>query len=263
MARKGEAAPSASKLFKYRSLRGDSRLHAERLIVQSEAYFASPATFNDPLDCRVPQVGIGGSDDDLREKLKEEFACRQGLRLEDAAARAEDIIRQGVHRQPEALEAMRRDLQKDVDGLGVFCASERPDDPLMWAHYADCHNGFCVEFQHSGSDLLNGAQRVIYSDTRPSTTYLGSREDDSVNVLLTKALCWEYEAEWRRFELDRGPGPYLFPPEEITGVIFGIRMSEGDRSQVLRWVRERPTPTAVSEARLSSDKFQLEIVALA
>ncbi len=30
--------------------------------------------------------------------------------------------------------------------LGVICFSERSDSLLMWSHYADNHNGICIEF---------------------------------------------------------------------------------------------------------------------
>lgn len=29
---------------------------------------------------------------------------------------------------------------------GILCLAEAPDNLLMWAHYADCHRGFVVQF---------------------------------------------------------------------------------------------------------------------
>lgn len=114
----------------------------------------------------------------------------------------------------------------------MACFSENIKSPLMWAHYADNHKGFAIEYDFRGNDISQCANcrnrscnnikwaaiyPMIYSDTRFDATqygkwyiehcmkiYLGIREetvfDDEflfTKVALHKSNDWEYEKEWR------------------------------------------------------------------
>ena len=254
------ATPS---LYKYRSLRGLSRLHAERLLVHNEIYFASPASFNDPFDCQV-RISMGGSDDSHRENLRGLFdRFKPELPPEQVEQQVDAIIKQGVHRKPEVLERVTKDLQKEVNGLGVFCMTAKPNDILMWSHYADGHAGFCVKFRHHNEPFLGRSQPVVYREQYPRAVYLeDSSYEQFEKVVLTKAEFWGYEQEWRVLEIKSGPGVYSLPPELLCGVILGYRMSPEDRRQVREWVEGRDPASVVYEARLKKDKFGLDIVAI-
>ncbi len=67
----------------------------------------------------------------------------------------------------QALDGMRRDLQKDVDGAGILSLSKVRDDILMWTHYADRHRGLCFEFDGSANcNFFGEAQPVVYGEYR-------------------------------------------------------------------------------------------------
>jgi hypothetical protein len=40
--------------------------------------------------------------------------------------------------------------------LRVCCLSEVPDDLLMWGHYADSHQGFCLEITPANDPSMHG-----------------------------------------------------------------------------------------------------------
>jgi hypothetical protein len=56
-----------SRLYKYRSLMGESRDHTRRAIVDTEVYFSRCTQFNDPFDCRLNVRGE--TDDKLRRQM--------------------------------------------------------------------------------------------------------------------------------------------------------------------------------------------------
>jgi hypothetical protein len=56
------------KLYKYRSLAGDSRRYLEAILRDCKIYFASAADFNDPFDSRV-HMTFGGSPTQMRNYL--------------------------------------------------------------------------------------------------------------------------------------------------------------------------------------------------
>jgi hypothetical protein len=51
-------------------------------------------------------------------------------------------------------------------------------------------------------------------------------------VLFTKASIWEYESEWRIVADQHGSGPQI-QPFAISGVLFGYRMPEQPRMEVM------------------------------
>lgn len=247
------------KLYKYRSLSPPHRAYSEDLVVRHKAYFASPASFNDPFDGRVSM-----------QMTTDEVIVRQGLaemlqrRMPNAPLEQRDrMVEENVERflnDPAVLAGAVGDMQQHVDGIGVFCASERPDDILMWSHYAESHTGICIELQHDGGDLLNAALPVKYTDSRsPDMAFETSANDSVDNTLLTKSQSWSYEREWRRFELDRGVLALRFPARELTGLILGAKISDEDSNMVRSWMRNQPARVNLYQARLSDADFAVEI----
>jgi len=96
-----------------------------------------------------------------------------------------------------------RNFKKEVnDKTGFISFSRNWIDPLMWSHYADRHKGICLGFVIPRADAL----AVLYNDERLLAELDASDEDptklsaDLQDLLLyTKAKCWAYEDEVRRF----------------------------------------------------------------
>jgi len=250
----------AEYLYKYRTLDGPGRLYAERLLVYDEVYFASPRSFNDPFDSKA-RIAVGGTDDQHRANLLKLYSRKRPEMPEEARrARVEEIIRSGRHRDPTIYDETTKKTQAAIDAVGVFCLAETPASILMWAHYAGSHSGFCIQLLHQDEPFLGRAQKVEYSDTYPCILYPVDSDDAKVDKwLLTKADCWEYEAEWRVIE-QAGPGIYELPPQLLTGVILGSRVPETDRTQLRDWVLQRTPRPQLYEARPRPEEFALDIV---
>lgn len=131
-------------------------------------------------------------------------------------------------------------LDKLDESLGALCLCEERYNLLMWAHYAQSHEGFQIEFNPNLFDQTkpgtknNGTLlRVRYQERRPSG-FLDRLP--TLDILLSKSSHWSYEREWRVLRalneaaITKPGTPYsicLFdiPPEAVTGVVFGARMS--------------------------------------
>lgn len=114
--------------------------------------------------------------------------------------------------------------QKLSDIARMTCFSETNKNPLMWAHYAAGHTGFCVEYdikkiKKDPYGLLEHLFPVIYNDKRfigknynslgesldelrfaikDNVCYDGIEElDDILPFVLLKGSIWSYEQEWR------------------------------------------------------------------
>ena len=139
--------------------------------------------------------------------------------------------------------------QKFEELLGILCLTESPTNLLMWAHYADSHQGFVVEFdpespffdQRLGpDDELRHLRKVVYRSERPAVILT---EIEDFSPFLTKGQDWSYEAEWRMMmplsdasqvvgEGSTAVHLFQFPKSMVRGVILGCRMTEPKKTEI-------------------------------
>ena len=118
----------------------------------------------------------------------------------------------------------------------ITCLSEKRDETLMWAHYADSHKGFCLEYDmreymtSKDKSNISNCKPIIgpvhYSSHRFDATslvidMLESKLKSTLNIdnptylsddmlsfkcLLIKSDVWKYEKEWRLFTFNPTAG---------------------------------------------------------
>lgn len=75
------------------------------------------------------------------------------------AAKIAEIIK---HRRMTQVQAAELLGMPQPDSMGVVCLSEHGDDILMWSHYSDGHQGFCLEFDRERLEAWKFCQPVDY-----------------------------------------------------------------------------------------------------
>lgn len=227
-------------------IKGKTTYREERIFTHNKIYFPSPKKFNDPFDCRLPTISFEASDKEWLKYYEKNLG----------QATAEQKIREGQHKDPVHQKGFLTRFQKKIFKLGVLCLSEIPNNILMWAHYANGHKGFCLQFNNTGIR----AQKVKYTESYPEINYLLTPEDHQIEfTLLTKSNHWRYEKEWRIIEFQHGPGTCTFPKEKITGVIFGSEMPPERKQMIRQWVGGRIPPIEIYEAKKRDRKYGLDI----
>jgi hypothetical protein len=88
-----------------------------------------------------------------------------------------------------ALRAWKQEMSKQY-GLLCFCATWQ--NPLLWSHYAERHEGICLGFDVRD----DSAARVDYVNER-TPLQLPLTEGSMQRILFTKFSGWSYEEEWR------------------------------------------------------------------
>ena len=163
------------------------------------------------------------------------------------------------------------------EAIGVLSLTERPDNVLMWAHYAQQHQGLVIQFDETHAFFNNRdaagwsqVNKIAYSDERPLRA---SMVDLSIQeVFFTKGRDWEYEQEWRllrllsdchkNFSTPAGTVHLFYVPADcITGVILGCRMIKEDRDELLSLFAsdERYHHVKTYQIEIDPDKYQLNI----
>lgn len=276
-------------LFKYLSF-------SDKLLEQlcyDRVYYADPANFNDPLDCRpvvVPDLGRAELESLLAQLVvnrsaKEIDTAMKKVRLrgEKAAARRNALTESEARElvgeidynatNPEVDDpdayirdafglAIERELRKTHE-IGVLCLSSKFDSPLMWSHYADQHRGVCIEYDVSElrpealHKVSYGQSReVLASQIRDWVLHdnLAARQAIDKACLLTKSREWAYEGEWRLL----GEVGLQDSPMRLKSVIFGMRCADVLKYTVVKALQGGPQKVKFWEITQPTLRFELK-----
>ena len=183
-------------------------------------------------------------------------------------------------------EALKQGRKIISDQFKITCLSERMDSPLMWAHYANKHFGFCLEYDFTSTligprypDLLSAQLMLFpvhYTETRPLLTktifnsknilsYLKTKQIPKITFekimyeLLSKSNEWDYEREWRILNISGKSTMRLPKPRKI---FLGANIEDGAKQRIISIAKAKNIPIYqmfLSADRYKFDYYQLEI----
>lgn len=147
-----------------------------------------------------------------------------------------------------SLDGKMKELFDNMVLVGSLCTDYI--NPLMWAHYADSHKGFCVEYDFSDSDeeiLLPFP--VIYSKKMVGMPWKCCAHSDGtkspefsgrlIQAILTKHDVWQYEKEWRILLPSNAEANHKMP--KISCVYVGAFCSQENEQKILEIAKDRFT----------------------
>jgi hypothetical protein len=234
-----------SKLYRFQptTIPGDDRLS---MLKNDEVWFSDPAKFNDPFDLK-PHISnlVPGRWCDTPEF---NTAMRNAL----ACLSADPAMYQGAHFFDSSLVGefhawttedakyeldwdarLRTAIETRLAQFGVICLTPQWDNRLMWAHYANNGQGFCIEY-----DIDWGKQQpdfryvpVLYASETPAfciTEAMFTPHQFLQRVMATKHSDWAYEQEIRLVCLtDKGQSVKVDPQfVRMTGLVAGYAMTD-------------------------------------
>lgn len=235
----------------------------QNIFERNEIYFQSPDCFNDPFDSKISTTYEGTEEQRISRLIR---FWREGpakdKKEEDLRLQAVAVVKKSQD-IPRMLRTLERSVERLRKQMGIFCMTSKRDDILMWSHYAEAHTGFCLEFK-TGNPFFPKARRIEEEGYRPDRPCLNLIEppdsDKIVQALLTKAIGWKYEHEWRIVDHKNGPGVQIYPSEALSGVILGCRISPENRQRITQWCQARnPRPT-LYWAEEKDREFGLDII---
>jgi hypothetical protein len=238
--------------------------HTEKIFIHNEIYFSSPDEFADLSDSKIYWM-CEGEEQQMESYLYELYLKKYPeLSKEEILLRVKKLIkkREGGNDLQEILRGSRERLRKM---LGIYGLSEKKDNILMWVHYAKRHSGFCLEFDVNNEffALHSRTIKVDYKAILPILNVLQLNtypKGELGTKLLTKAIDWKYEQEWRIVDHVKHSGTQNFPEDALIGVILGCRISLQNKENLFRWCSKRKHPPTIYEAREKEKEFGLDIV---
>lgn len=223
--------PEVSRLYKYRAY----NVNSLSMLINKRIWVSKPIAFNDPFDCRF------SFNKDYTKKEYSEYLLSAGIRFkiprDKIYSRIAAAYKKGelIQDEKDELTQNNQKLADRINNCGVFTLSATKENLLLWAHYADSHKGFCVEFERAPNNTLGNfeiTKPVEYKKSYPVTN-LSVFIDSSkpiVRVVMTKSEDWKYEKEWRLFYKTGNVEEDL--PAPINAIIFGYRMSEKHKDTI-------------------------------
>jgi Protein of unknown function (DUF2971) len=251
-------------LYKYRAITNKDNWKEDYTLdalFNSYAIFSSRRNFNDLFDSKIEFIKP------TVQQLK--LICNKGR-----VANYLDLDRliQNGKITPNGEEFFKKLIdafEKILDSYAFYCVSAKNSNELMWAHYADSHQGFCIEFNFE--KLC--AEEVTYQETIPKieiAELLAASHGHIDPNLLAKKLWqalrvklekWSYEAEYRCQTSDpsienaiRNGAPYakvFYENDFISSIIFGCRMPK-ERKEYIKGHMKYPVKFKQAVARKSS-----------
>lgn len=129
--------------------------------------------------------------------------------------------------------------------FGIYSLSKTYNDELLWAHYANSHKGFCIEFDLE--KLLEYENQfglysfdVVYKENPPNYTIkdINSKGNLLIQIIAGyKSKRWEYEKEFRIVTDFAGSTPYHF--NAVKGIYFGVNMPEEQKLKMIETLKGR------------------------
>lgn len=259
------------KLYKYQSYSG----YALESLIKRKIWISSPEDFNDPFDCqnRIEDVATEIQLNKAAQAADARFKVDTGIERKLGPFKF-NHTQQEWESPDEFADRIRNDIhmwgKKMVSALtrvGIYSLATKPDDLLMWAHYADQHKGFVIGFDSTQLRETNRMQvvEVTYVD-KYEKLELGkikvTHDEDMPAHLRTiasqKGRRWQEEHEWRLvFPFSRIAIEMPMPPVEV---IFGHRMQESQRETLHQLISQTYTGVEFSTAEPSNSEFRLEIL---
>lgn len=245
-------------LYTYRAI--NDRLRDA--LMNRHLWASNPLSFNDPFDCTVPALNTASPEE--ATKCVESLLGAGNFSSEHQALARQEAAK-GKIINAERIEMSWR---KSLGEMGVTCFTERPDNILMWAHYASKHEGVCLGFAEIGERI--DVQSVLYSKTLPTlklVDLLPPKDLEATKIrLLSKSCHWSYEREWRfiiadkRFSSDSDPRRKVpFSPRELRRVIFGCGIAPERRQEMMLLLKDWPTPLYLYQAEPHKSRFAFSI----
>ena len=272
-----------NQVYKYLPAERASYLHDELL------RFTQPGDLNDPFECLPdaiidPKIFIEMM---AGRRVAELNARSAGLKkweknkLAKQEKKAFKQTERHYSKNPDLLPEgfLKTCLRRMNERIGILSLTETWNNSLMWSHYANGHEGFCVGFDRSNSFFqkqktdrggVGKLVNVIYSKMRVPLD-LTSESKDIPDFLRHKNVDWKYEEEVRLIrELSNctkeikaeGEGGdelphclFIVPHGSVIEVIAGVNAS-GELVNELREFTER-LKIPFYKARISTRKYDL------
>jgi len=124
--------------------------------------------------------------------------------------------------------------------IGIYSLSQTYNHELLWAHYANSHNGFCIEYDLELLLQTNKMDKIFsfpieYSNKIPQVEIQDISGKGGFPIIQklagTKSKSWSYEEEFRL--ITDQTGSFQYNHKSIKSIYFGLRLEDEKRKRIM------------------------------
>jgi hypothetical protein len=258
-----------------------SEKHIDSILVDNLIRFTQPQELNDPFEIRPHIENIASNtflEDYFKNNIREEMHELYSTYNKDVS---KELIHQDLIRSlgtPQNKKIFMNDFYKAVSqSMGILSLTSKNNNLLMWAHYANSHKGFVIEFDpineffnqvNDSKEFYGRLKEVKYTNTRPNIEYFNSvGERYFFDTFLTKSEDWIYEEEYRMLmplteatqTIEDKIFLYKFPKQAISSIYLGANMTDENKNKIKELVNiPENKHIKIFQARVAEKTFELE-----
>lgn len=244
------------RLYKYEPFSTQSLINLKAQTI----FFGSPLRFNDPYDCALVPNLIHPTDietEQIRAALLSEHGENKSIVDELQTFNTQKLRESFIKGAKEAFQEAKSEF---LNKRGVTCFSETNNNLLMWSHYANKSQGFCLEFD-TNYPPFEKIEKVDYKDTIPtiemSSVLLHRNYDEFfIKLYITKSTDWAYEQEWRGIHKVRDTA-FTYESRCLTGVYFGPDVPSETREIICLILQGQNETVRFYRGRRSESQFKM------
>lgn len=157
-------------------------------------------------------------------------------------------------------------ILKYMRGFKIFCLTTSFDNILMWSHYANQHNGICIEYDFSyiEEEFLKMLFPINYSSNRPMLKMyqLNPKYVNKIfQSIFVKSMEWKYESEWRLLI----PNQFLdnnnnYRSPKIKTIYFGTNVLESEYKKIKKKIQNYDSSIKCIRLKMNYKKYKLDII---
>ncbi len=240
-------------LYKYRSW--DNSYH-KTILTEQQVFFASPTSFEDPLDCKNQVRYDLLTDEEIFQKYLSDSQFKNPNYSEDQHHKwAKKYYEKSPLRDPARLNKIQKEMFKKYDRrIGILSLTAHPKESKMWEKYSNEHRGFCIGFNaKSLFKSLGGGGIVDYVEELPDIHPFFSFEEQHYLQVYKKLEKWEFEKEYRTHIFSNSPkseGDRIVkvPADSYNCVIIGSQMPKLKKEELKKSITKKLKHIEILEA---------------
>ncbi len=275
------------KLYKYISIEDENAdTIIESILEDNLIKFTQAKNFNDPFELKPYISKIANNIDDFKTMLNcrvpEEYCelyKKSGMfqiRFNNITLDVNDKILIDMINNQRCKKIINNKLNKKMnDKIGLLSLTTKVNSLLMWAHYANSHKGFIIQFDYKNDFFKTRTyinkenieneiylKKVDYNENRPSECLYTI---DKQSTLFTKSKEWKYEYEYRmimpleKIGLNKN-NLYLekFPASMIKAIYLGCNIGD-NKKKITDIIKHNPNlkDIKIYESYISKKYYKL------
>ncbi|MBD3343281.1 MAG: DUF2971 domain-containing protein [Candidatus Lokiarchaeota archaeon] len=215
--------------------------YAKRNIVNNQIYFSNKNSLNDPYEIRFNVIDC-----------------------EDYSLQC-PAVWEGPKRMFEHW------YEQFFKNIGICSLSAKNNNMIMFSHYANDHNGICLQYDTTKDEIFRKGFPINYRNSIPYIFYsdywkfIKSKKKDYEKlkaVFSTKHQDWIYEEEWRilhTIQSNQNGYTYNVNPECLSAIIFGLNADNSIVTEIMKIIKEKNHNINLFESILNTSTYGLDL----